>query len=43
MPQRQILPMAETGGLGPIWNEAFDKTKDQLIREKMAGLGGGGG
>lgn len=38
--QRQIVPMVETGGLGPIWTQAFSEEIDRAIREKMIGGGG---
>jgi phage gpG-like protein len=41
--QRQIVPMTETGGIGPIWTEAFNAEVDRAVREKLAGLGGGAG
>ncbi len=31
LPQRQMIPMASTGGLGPIWSAAFDKVALELI------------
>ena len=43
MPQRQIVPMVETGGEGPIWTAAFEKEIDLALRQAMAGSGGGQG
>lgn len=41
--QRQIVPMAETGGLGPIWTDAFNREIDLALKQAMAGAGGQGG
>lgn len=37
IPQRQMLPMAATGGLGPIWTRAFQEEADKLIRRRFGG------
>jgi phage gpG-like protein len=38
LPQRQMLPMVETGGLGPIWTPAFNQVaKDLIDRHLKAG------
>jgi len=39
--QRQIIPMLETGGLGPIWTEAFRKEMVLALKQAMAEPGGG--
>lgn len=31
IPQRQMLPMASTGGLGPIWTRAFNEASRTLL------------
>jgi phage virion morphogenesis protein len=31
MPQRQMIPMASTGGLGPIWAAAFNETAELVL------------
>jgi len=31
LPQRQMIPMASTGGLGPIWTRAFNETAKGLL------------
>jgi|1185.fasta_scaffold00036_10 phage virion morphogenesis protein len=36
VPQRQMIPMDSTGGLGPIWGAAFEETARDLL-EKYAG------
>lgn len=33
--QRQIVPMAETGGLGPIWAKAFEREIELAIHQAM--------
>lgn len=33
IPQRQMVPMAQTGGLGPIWAGAFDKVTTKMLRD----------
>lgn len=33
IPQRQMVPMASTGGLGPIWSAAFDRVTAKMLRE----------
>lgn len=33
LPQRQMVPMAETGGLGSIWAAAFDKVTTKMLGE----------
>lgn len=35
IPQRQILPMASTGGLGPIWLRAYNTTAVDLLKRKL--------
>lgn len=35
IPQRQLLPMASTGGLGPIWGPAFYKEAGDLLRLRL--------
>ncbi len=35
IPQRQIVPMRSTGGLGPIWARAFAREAGRLIRSVM--------
>lgn len=37
VPQRQMVPMRETGGLGPIWLGAFNETAARLIRDRVRG------
>jgi phage virion morphogenesis protein len=40
MPQRQMIPMATTGGLGPIWADAFNETA-RLVLERYGKEGAG--
>lgn len=35
IPRRQMVPMAETGGLGPIWTAAMSRAAGKLIAEKI--------
>jgi len=37
VPQRQMVPMKETGGLGPIWLGAFNETAAKLIKDRVRG------
>jgi phage gpG-like protein len=37
IPRRQMLPEAETGGLGSIWTEAFNKDADDVVRKALGG------
>jgi phage gpG-like protein len=37
IPQRQILPEESTGGLGPIWGEAFRKELSGAINDLVGG------
>lgn len=39
IPQRQMVPMASTGGLGTIWSEAFDKVTVKMLDDAF-GRGG---
>jgi phage virion morphogenesis protein len=36
LPQRQMIPMESTGGLGPIWSAAFRETSQGLIDKYLA-------
>ncbi len=38
LPQRQMVPMPETGGLGPIWTTAFNATATNVMRKLTRGL-----
>lgn len=33
IPQRQMIPMTSTGGLGPIWTAAFNRVATKLLDE----------
>lgn len=35
IPQRQIVPMASTGGLGPIWTRAFNLEAGRMVRAEL--------
>jgi phage virion morphogenesis protein len=35
IPRRQMVPEKDTGGLGPIWLEAFNREADSLMRRRM--------
>lgn len=37
IPQRQMIPMTSTGGLGPIWTAAFNRTATKLLDEHFKG------
>lgn len=37
IPQRQMVPMASTGGLGPIWSRAFNKVTADVLAETLGG------
>ena len=37
VPQRQMVPMKETGGLGQIWLGAFNETAAKLIHDRVKG------
>ena len=37
IPQRQMVPMDSTGGLGPIWSGAFNKVTLLLLRDTFGG------
>ncbi len=37
IPQRQMIPMASTGGLGPIWTRAFNETAKGLLDSHARG------
>lgn len=37
IPQRQMVPMADTGGLGPIWSSAFDAVTVKMLRDAFGG------
>jgi phage gpG-like protein len=39
LPQRQMIPMESTGGIGPIWGPAFDRTAKGIL-ERYAQEGG---
>lgn len=38
IPRRQMVPENETGGIGPIWGEAFNKDADAAMRTLMGGV-----
>jgi phage gpG-like protein len=35
VPRRQMVPEKDTGGLGPIWLTAFNRTAEDLIRRRL--------
>jgi len=35
IPQRQMVPEASTGGLGPIWLAAFNREAESLLRRRL--------
>jgi phage gpG-like protein len=35
IPKRQMVPEASTGGLGPIWLAAFERTANALVRSTV--------
>jgi len=37
IPQRQMVPMTETGGLGPIWSGAFNKVTLLMLGSALGG------
>ena len=37
VPQRQMIPMESTGGLGPIWRPAFEETARDLLTKYAEG------
>ncbi len=37
LPQRQMIPMVETGGLGSIWAAAFNHVTAQMLDETLRG------
>jgi len=37
IPQRQMIPMTSTGGLGPIWTAAFNRTATKLLDQHFKG------
>lgn len=37
VPQRQMIPMESTGGLGPIWGPAFEETARDLLTKYAGG------
>ena len=43
IPQRQLVPEAHTGGLGPIWLDAFRRTTGRYLRDLTRGTHAEGG
>lgn len=39
IPQRQMVPMDETGGVGPIWGRALRRAANRFIRTWLEGTG----
>lgn len=38
IPKRQMVPERATGGLGPIWGEAFNRTAGDLLRRRLGAV-----
>lgn len=38
LPQRQMIPMNSTGGLGPIWTSAFNAVANKLLADYARGV-----
>ncbi len=38
IPRRQMLPESDTGGLGPIWLDTFNRDVTDLLRRRMAAV-----